>query len=127
MKTPTNHFRFFEGKLQQAFVYDEDDAWLASKYPYEHIDVDVFKEHNGSFADWLEWECDWIDVRSIGESSKTKQLNDELTQANILHILQNSESVLLGERIWADEKEFVKLSKIIKYAVKWAREKASEQ
>ena len=62
---PTKQFRFKYGKLQQAFMFDEDDVWLADKFHQGHIDNELFVKFNGSFSKWLDYECNWVTVQSI--------------------------------------------------------------
>lgn len=62
---PTKQFRFKDGKLQQAFVFDENDAWLADVFHQGHVDADIFKKFDGSFSKWLDYECNWITVQSV--------------------------------------------------------------
>jgi len=65
MKIPTKQFRFKDGKLQQAFVFDRDDADLADSFIAGHIDAYIFERFDGSFSKWLEDACDWITVQSV--------------------------------------------------------------
>jgi len=45
---------------------------------------------------------------------------EELSQAVVLGILQNSNSVPLGAEIWSSPQEFKKLKTIIEYAVAYS-------
>ena len=64
MSIPTKQFRFKDGKLQQAFVMDRDDADLADSFHAGYIDKDVFERFDGSFSRWLDNVCYWVTVQS---------------------------------------------------------------
>lgn len=55
MSLPTSHFRFAtDGRLQQLFVFDDDDQWMLSRHALTDVDAEVFREEpNHTVAEWL--------------------------------------------------------------------------
>ena len=65
----------------------------------------------------------WVFFIKFERKKMRKVSGVELSQASILEILQHSESVPLGSKIWEDEAEYRKLRAIINYSVFWTIEK----
>ena len=102
---------------------NEPVAWLLFRDGEES-----YPEYTTSYKQMREWETYLGDNERIEPhytTPQTKPLSDE--EIPLMTILQNAQSVRLGDAIYKDDEEYEKLKKIVITAVKWALKKASEK